>query len=295
MSVNVATGELPPDVARQLERLTGARIHGYRLAAGGYTPALRCVIQTGGGSYFAKVGVTPLTAQFVRREIHVYRSVHGPFMPRCVAWDDEGEWPLLIIEDLSAAHWPPPWRPDRIEQVLLQIEAMHNTRAALEPYAAVNATHWAGWENVAADPEPFLRLGLARAAWLEAALPTLIEQEARCPTAGNSLTHWDLRSDNICLAGDRAIFVDWNLACLSNPRLDLGFWLPSLAYEGGPLPESILPDAPEVAAWVSGFFAARAGRPDIPDAPRVRWVQREQLQTALPWAIRALDLPPLAD
>ena len=72
----------------------------------------------------------------------------------------------------------------------------------------------------------------------------------------------------------------------------LGLWLPSLAYEGGPEPEQILPDAPEVAAWVSGFFAARAGLPQIPDAPRVRWVQRRQLATALPWAVRALGLPP---
>jgi len=48
--------------------------------------------------------------------------------------------------------------------------------------------------------------------------------------------------------------------------------------------------APEVAAWVSGFFAARAGLPDIPDAPSARRVQREQLSTALPWAQRALHL-----
>ena len=85
--------------------------------------------------------------------------------------------------------------------------------------------------------------------------------------------------------------MDWNLACLSNPNLDLGFWLPSLAYEGGPKPEEILPVAPEIAAWVSGFFAARAGLPAIPDAPRVRLVQRQQLETALPWVSRTLGLP----
>ncbi len=58
-----------------------------------------------------------------------------------------------------------------------------------------------------------------------------------------------------------------------------------------PQPEELLPDAPEIAAWVSGYFASRAGLPDIPSAPRVRKVQREQLSTALPWAIRALGLP----
>jgi hypothetical protein len=94
----------------------------------------------------------------------------------------------------------------------------------------------------------------------------------------------------MCLTAGRVIFVDWNLASLSNPRLDLGFWLPSLAYEGGPQPEQILPDAPEVAAWVAGFFAARAGLPPIADAPRVRLVQQQQLSTALPWVVRALGL-----
>ena len=98
----------------------------------------------------------------------------------------------------------------------------------------------------------------------------------------------------MCLAASGARFVDWNLASLSNPVLDLGSWLPSLAYEGGPLPERILPHAPEVAAWLSGFFASRAGLPIIPDAPRVRVVQRQQLETALPWVIRALALPPLS-
>jgi hypothetical protein len=85
-------------------------------------------------------------------------------------------------------------------------------------------------------------------------------------------------------------FIDWAAASLGNPRLDLGGWLPSLAFEGGPPPDDVLPDAPEIAAWVSGYFAARAGLPIIADAPFVRRVQREQLSTALPWAIRALKL-----
>ncbi len=176
---------------------------------------------------------------------------------------------------------------------MAQINALHNTPATLETYAQVHEMRDANWHAVAADPEPFLSLGIADVQWLEAALPSLMQFEEICSTAGDNLTHWDLRSDNICITIKRAIFIDWNAACLSNPRIDLGFWLPSLNYEGGPEPEKILPDAPEVAAWVSGFFAARAGLPEICDAPRVRIVQRQQLQTALPWAVRALDLPPL--
>ena len=48
---------------------------------------------------------------------------------------------------------------------------------------------------------------------------------------------------------------------------------------------------PGLAAWVAGYFCARAGLPDIPDAPHVRPLQRSQARTALPWAARALGLP----
>jgi thiamine kinase-like enzyme len=188
-------------------------------------------------------------------------------------------------------HWPPPWGGRQIDLTLAQINTLHHTPASVETYAQVHGTVDANWRAVAADPEPFLSLGMADAGWLERALPTLIRYEESCPTEGGSLTHCDLRSDNICVTAERAVFVDWNAACLSNPKLDLGFWLPSLAYESGLEPEKILPDAPEVAAWVSGFFAARAGLPEISDAPRVRMVQRRQLETSLPWAVRTLDLP----
>lgn len=260
---------------------------------GGYTPALRLLCETGRGSFFAKVGTTPFTCHALRREMRVYESLSGDFMPRLVASEDDEAEPVLVIEDLSRRHWPPPWDERLIEQTLAQIHAMHQTPAALETYAELRWLGGPNWAAVADDPEPFLSLGMADAAWLDAALPALIKFEESCPAEGDSLTHWDLRSDNICLAPGRAVFVDWNLACLSNPRLDLGFWLPSLAYEGGPRPETILPDAPEVAARVSGFFAVNAGLPQISDAPRVRQVQRQQLATALPWAARALDLPPL--
>lgn len=283
---------LSSELLARIERLTGAKVESYRHVAGGYTPALRLLCKSAAASFFVKIGATPLTSQFLRREIQIYNTVSGVFMPKLLASEDHEREPILIIEDLSRHHWPPPWRERDVELTVAQIKAMHSTPASLETYEQAHGTPKPNWQFVAADPEPLLALGLVDAKWLEPALPSLIEFEAKCSTAGDNLTHLDLRSDNTCLTSERAIFVDWNFACLANPRLDLGFWLPSLMYEGGPEPEKILPDAPEVAAWVSGFFAARAGLPGVSDAPRVRLVQRQQLQTALPWAVRALGLPP---
>ena len=150
-----------------------------------------------------------------------------------------------------------------------------------------------GWPKIAEDPTAFLSLGLVSDRWLQAVLPVLIDAEQSCSLAGIALTHLDLRSDNLCITADGVKFVDWAEARRSSPRVDLGFFLPSLAYEGGPLPDAILPNVPDLAALISGFFALRAGWPDILGSPFVRRVQREQLSTALPWAIRALGLPPV--
>lgn len=228
----------------------------------------------------------------MRQEQSIYASVRGAFLPRCLAWDDDGRSPLLVLEDLSHGFWPPPWSSARVDAVLAALDLIHGTAAPARTWEKARFATMGCWQAVASDPDPFLALGLVSRAWLEGALPSLRAAEARVETEGSCLIHFDVRSDNICLVEGRALLVDWNCACLGNPELDLGFWLPSLAAEGGPEPESLLPDAGHVASWVSGFFAARAGQPLIPHAPRVREVQRLQLDTALPWAVRSLDLPP---
>jgi Phosphotransferase enzyme family len=290
-SYQAMTREPSAEIQDRVARLLGWTPGAWRPVQGGYTPARRYVAERGAERVFVKVASTPLTAAMLRREGRAYGCVRGDFRPRQIGWDDHPAEPLLIIEDLSGAGWPPPWDAATVEAVLAKIEAMHASKADLPPYAEVHAGREPGWAAVANAPTAFLSLGLVTRNWLTRALPALIEAAANCETAGDAVTHWDLRSDNICLrpAGG-AVFIDWAEACLSNPRLDLGFWLPSLQHEGGPAPNDILPGAPEVAAWVPGFFAARAGLPDIPGAPFVRRVQREQLRTALPWSIHALGL-----
>jgi len=229
----------------------------------------------------------------LRRELSAYSKIAGPFIPEFLGGLDEDDEPLLAIEDLSSARWPPPWDAGSIDAVLDAIHTMHAATADVPLYIQVQAGRDEGWTAVARDPQPFLSLRFCSAAWLDAALPELVAAASACPTEGNALCHGDLRSDNLCLSQGRALLLDWPEACRSNPKLDLGLMLPSLAEEGGPLPEAILPAAPEVAAWVAGFFAARAGLPPIPLSPGVRPVQLRQLRTALPWAMRALGLPPL--
>jgi thiamine kinase-like enzyme len=46
------------------------------------------------------------------------------------------------------------------------------------------------------------------------------------------LLHFDVRSDNLCFRDGRALLIDWNLACIGNPVVDVAAWLPSLHAEG---------------------------------------------------------------
>ena len=148
------------------------------------------------------------------------------------------------------------------------------------------------WRAIEDDLAAFLALGLCSPDWLTAALPTLRAAAGAAHLTGDALVHLDIRSDNLCIRDGRAVLVDWNHARLANPDLDIAFWLPSLHAEGGPPPETILTDSAGLAAWVAGFFCAHAGGPPIQDAPHVRALQRRQAASALPWAARALGLPP---
>ncbi|MGZ4110672.1 MAG: aminoglycoside phosphotransferase family protein, partial [Actinomycetota bacterium] len=148
-----------------------------------------------------------------------------------------------------------------------------------------------GWREVAADPAPFLALGLCSPVWLERHLEVLNEAARSAPLDGRALLHLDVRSDNVCLRDGSAVLVDWNWATVGNPELDLFAWLPSLHAEGGPPPEEVTTGGGELAAALAGFFCAHAALPSIPTAPRVRPVQLAQARVALPWAARALGLP----
>ena len=286
----------PPDDIDRIERALGWRPSTFRSAVadrGVSATAARWIVGGSGGSAFVKIGATSLTADWIRAEFRNYQTIRGPFMAEVLGFDDDRGRPALALEDLSAADWPPPWTEARVAMVREAFEAIRTTPPPDHLGRVTAGSGGAGdWDAVAADPREFLSLGIATGAWLAEALPLLRSAAARAPLAGDALIHLDVRGDNVCFRDDRALVIDWNHAAIGNPDYDIAFWLPSLAAEGGPLPESILPDAPELAAWVAGFFCARAGGPPIPEAPHVRPLQLAQARTALPWAARALGLPP---
>ena len=294
-------GRYPPVVqpdhsdVERVRRALGTTPITWRAASGHGAPSnRRFVIDLDGGrSAFVKIAAYDYTAGWLRDEFRIYSALNGqPFLPRLLGWDDDGLAPALVLEDLSGAIWPPPWNAARIDAVLAAIESVHATPPPEGVPPAVESQFGQdGWPAVAADPDPFLSLALCSPDWLLDHLSALAAASAAAEIEGTSLLHFDVRSDNICIAGRGAVLVDWNNALVGNPELDLACWLPSLEAEGGPQPEELLPDAAGFAAALAGFFGSRAGLPPPPTAPRVREVQLSQLRTALPWAARTLDLP----
>ena len=262
---------------------------------GGYSLALRLKATfSDGQTAFIKVATTDDTASFLRTEHHVYASLGSqPFMPEFLGWHDDGTRPILMLEDLGKAVWPPPWITARVDAVL---NALDLVRRAPKPKGLPKLEEMRSmlnaWQEVADNPTAFLSTGFCSQAWLDYALPDLLKAEQEIVLEGNDLLHVDVRSDNLCFPEDsRAVIVDWNWASVGNGELDIAAWLPSLQAEGGPKPEAILPNAQAFAAALSGFFAVHAGLPAPDFAPRVRTVQKQQLGTGLPWVARALGLP----
>jgi hypothetical protein len=263
----------------------------YEPRPGGYSTADRFAVTLADGRrVFVKSAEAPNLAGWLRREHEVYAALGGSFIPALEGWDDDGVRPLLAIEDLSDADWTPRWDETRVAAVLAALEELAaatpppNTPPVRESFAEL----FARWRVVESDPGPFLSVGLRDEAWLERALPVILEAVDAAPVDGERVCHLDVRSDNMCFRDGRAVLVDWNWTSLANPAADVAAWLPSARVEGGPPPWEVLPDAGELAAWIAGVWAAVVGLPPPATAPTVRELQRRQLAVALDWIDREL-------
>ncbi len=285
----------PQDIERATRAL-GQRPAGWRAVTTGNQSHRRYVVQLLDRSLaFVKIAANEDAAGWVRAEHRIYAGVSGPFLPKLLGWDDDGTAPTLAIEDLTGLRQPPPWDPESVDAVL---HGLYDVALSVPPSGTPRVSGMVGeeirrcWTMIGEDRAPFLSLGVCSAAWLDQALPSLDAAASAAPFDGDLLLHMDVRSDNLFLRDGRAVLFDWNWACVGNATFDIAAWLPSLHAEGGPAPETILPDDQGFAAALAGFFALHASMPAPPGFPGVRAMQFKQLRTALPWAARSLGLRP---
>ena len=152
-------------------------------------------------------------------------------MPRLLGFED-GESRCSSSRTSPDARLAAAVAREDIAAVLAALDEVAAAEAG-RPAAARDDT-WPGWPDVAADPEPFLGLGLVSREWLDAALPPLLAAASATPLDGGSLLHCDVRSDNLCIRARSRRPRRLESRAHRQPRFRLAFWLPSLKLEGGP-------------------------------------------------------------
>src|SRR5918992_1409560 len=135
-------------VAEIASALGGARpVEWSEVESGGYgrVSAHWRVLLTDGRAVFVKHALTGDARAWLRKERLVYERVAGSFLPAYLGFHDEAET-LLVLEDLSAADWPPPWSRGRIDAVLDALRELHATEPpeGIEPLDAAReaVTGW---------------------------------------------------------------------------------------------------------------------------------------------------------
>jgi aminoglycoside phosphotransferase len=296
---------VPATLRAEVERLLGGRVLLAVTQPGGSSPGVtaRLVLSNGHRAFVKAVGdIGPDSMDMHRAEARIAAAlpVSVPAARLLASLDSDG-WVILIFEDVDGRMPVQPWQPAELRQVL---DAMADLALTLTP-APVDAPSAAarfsrslgrGWRQLAAAARAGDDDLAGLDPWARAALPDLAGLEAGWAAAaeGTTLAHGDVRADNVLLAPDRVVFVDWPWACVAQPWFDLVTMLPSVALNGGPPPESVLATHPvardadpdgvtSVVAALAGMWTYLGRQPDPPGLLAVRAFRRAQGEIALAW------------
>jgi aminoglycoside phosphotransferase (APT) family kinase protein len=296
---------VPAAIRETIEQRLGAPVARATTRPGGFSPGLAARLELEDRrAVFAKaVGPEPNpdSPHYHRSEARIAAALppETPAPRLLFSVEDDAGWVALVFEHVDGREPRLPWQPDELQRVL---HALTELSRALTPSplgAPPIGEHFDelfdGWRRLAAEPDP------AVDPWSREHLEELAALEARWAeaAAGETLLHADVRADNIVLAQDRVVFVDWPHACVGAGWVDLLALLPSVAMQGGPHPWEIWESHPlgrdvpaqrlqPMLAALAGYFAQRATQPPPPGLPTVREFQRAQGVEALAWLRRSL-------
>ncbi len=290
----------PAPLQAWAERCLGSPIVSAESQVGGFSPGvaarLRC--ENGARAFVKAVGVelNPHTPDLVRTEATVLAALPASSLrPTLLGTYDEGGWVALLLEDIDGRLPDLPWAPSALSRVL---DALDRNAAELTPSPWPAAPRlrdelvemFTGWARLAEAPpddlDPWARNHLDRLVGLErAGLESL--------DAGDTLCHVDVRSDNVLLARDRVVLVDWNWAAVGPLWFDtvlLGFEVVSAGGDldamlaASPRTRSLDPAvATAVLAAAAGMFQRAYRDPPPPGLPTIRRWQRRYAVALTAW------------
>ena len=304
-----------------MARILRSRVARAERVYGGYAPSatFRLRLANGRRAFFKASYPAPKGSGvrwFMDHEAQNYRTLERfirPWAPKFYGSFARDGWHVLLLEDLGPRSVPP-WTPTKARKAARSYARFHRktwggrlprslSRADYVEYAKFWRTLGKTGELVQTAALAGRRVDEAEE-WLAVALPVLVAHERELERAKPpfALLHFDTRSDNVRIHGERLRIFDWPFATAGPAEFDVVAFCQAIAAEGGPGAERVLgwyeevtrlrPDMIDASlAGAAGYFADRAWRPPIEGLPRVRRWQRTQLKECLRWAARRFDLP----
>jgi hypothetical protein len=315
MSYALRERSLPPRVlVDRAQRILGARVVKTQSLAGGYTPQRLARLTLDDGRDVV-LKAAPIAsdddvpwAERLDNEIRAYRDwpFLDPWRPSLLGSFTADGWIVLLTAFIERAGSPPPWTGRGLDTVADGLVSMHSTgREWNRGREQMRAPRF--FERIAAAPDA----GDLPKEWLRAAWRDWFEQIASGAAgaldrvvheASPALIHYGVRSDNLILAGDRLVLVDWSVARWAAPTIDSVHWAASVEAEGGPSARAVhdryVARASSIAEWevdggiayVVGWFTCRLVLRDGP--PHIQELRRRLLEPALRWAGDRVGVPP---
>lgn len=306
----VAWEAVPARVRSAIEEVCGSPVVEARTQPAGFSPGVAVrVVCAGGARYFVKAvsaEVNPHSREIHRQERDVLTALEpviaavGLPIPRLRGSVDLDSWMALILDDVDGRHPAEPWNPAELRLVVAVLDrlagALTPSPIAVPAIGDKYAQAFTGWRTLAQSHrqdglDPWSRARLGDLAALEASWAA--------HTAGDTLLHTDVRADNILLTDDDVVIVDWPHACRGAAFVDLVFFAPSVAMQGGPDLADLLAmsaacrslDSQSLLVTVcavAGYFTHQSLQPPPAGLPTLRAFQAAQGEVTMRWLARLL-------
>jgi fructosamine-3-kinase len=311
---------VPREVKERVAEVLGSTVARAERVYGGYAPSATFRLRLASGKRaFFKASYPAPKGSGVKWVVDVedrnYRRLSRlitPWAPRFFGSFTSLGWHVLLLEDLGPRTMPP-WTPSKARRATRSYAEFHkSTRGKALPRGLSRTQHhdFAGfWRELSKTGELGRVAALARRRsdeaeeWIDVVLPVMrqLEDQLLMTKPPFALLHFDTRSDNSRLHGDLLRIFDWPFASAGPAEFDVTAYAQGVTADGGPEPERVLAWYEEILplradaidsslAGISGYFADRSWKPEVPGLPRVRSFQRRQLKTCLRWAARRFDL-----
>jgi hypothetical protein len=307
--------DLPPTVIAWVEGELGGSIRSVRNASGGFSPGVAAVVASAeGAELFVKAvgsGVNADALRFYRAERDValrMPSVSGVLAPTG-GTDLEVADESYVVITFPALHGETPRHPWHHRELTVVLDALVEVSARLTPspwpaepgdQRLLGFFTW--WARIGADGDDPWRSDSRVASSLVRFVA--LEEQLRGELPGTTLSHTDLRADNIVMTPAGVWFVDWAHAQNAAPWLDAGLLLADVIGSRADLADGGDVDVGAVirrhpstrsagfeAVWrlVLGLAGAMHGmsrQPSPPGLPTIRAWQATTAETLLSWCHR---------